>query len=850
MKSPAKSISYVARSATFSISIFVVMLMFSFIGYQIMKMNLLKNAQSFGDNLSRTYSLEQQSNFEFYSVLLSFGVTIVDNSEPQEVEEKMMDFFRQMQNLLGDKTIDPYLVSKDSVVALNPWDGDDTYDFSSAVWYRQAMENPDRVIFTEAYTDAIYHKPVITIARKCGTGAVLAFDIFSENIRFSSNIAGENKEISFFLCDRQGTLLFSEIAREYPQEVVQTYVKSLFERIKKNELAGYATSVVDMDGEQRGVYYYEMPNGWISMLTIPFSLILRDLDSFVWLFCSVVVVLLAGMAMITWRNICNQRSIARSNEAVQALGNRYYAIYRVDYVHERYEIIKCSDSMRSRLAQTGPYADLLQVVCRKLQSGFLQEYLDKFSLESIRSHVAHRIEDFGGDFRLHMGGVCHWVSVRAIHFDSMDSQEVILCFREIEAEKQKQLEEHTLLVNSLNKAVQSDKAKQVFFSNISHEMRTPLNAVINLTKVAKTVVQDPQKSADYLAKIEKSSLHLLQLVNDILEMSRLAQGKVELKLQRLDLRECLEECFSPFKIQADMEGKNFQVSWNIEQSLVMGDPFHMTRIFNNLLSNALKFTNKGDSISVDISQMNQNDYTQYKFVVTDTGIGMSPEFLTKIFEPYSRDPRVSSRPVTGTGLGMPIMKSMVELLNGSVVVSSTPGKGTTFTVILPFRMVHEGESHEPVRQTASPRQGDFLRGRCILIAEDNEINMEVAEELLSARGVSVEKAWSGREALDIFRNSAPFHFDAVLMDMQMPEMNGCQACEGIRALSRPDARVVPIVAVTANAFAEDIAETVRAGMSAHVSKPIDFGKLDALLEKLITDYRSAESTAERAEQGE
>lgn len=410
-------------------------------------------------------------------------------------------------------------------------------------------------------------------------------------------------------------------------------------------------------------------------------------------------------------------------------------------------------------------------------------------------------------------------------------------------------------MNSLNKAVQSDKARQVFFSNISHEMRTPLNAVINLTKVAKTVVQDPQKSADYLAKIEKSSLHLLQLVNDILEMSRLAQGKVELKLQRLDLRECLEECFSPFKIQADMEGKNFQVSWNIEQSLVMGDPFQMTRIFNNLLSNALKFTNKGDSISVDISQVNQNDYTQYKFVVTDTGIGMSPEFLTKIFEPYSRDPRVSSRPVTGTGLGMPIMKSMVELLNGSVVVSSTPGKGTVFTVILPFRMVHEGESLEPVRQAGSPRQTDVLQDRCILIAEDNEINMEVAEELLSARGVRVEKAWSGREALDMFRNSAPFHFDAVLMDMQMPEMNGCQASAGIRALSRPDAGLVPIVAVTANAFAEDIAETVRAGMSAHVSKPIDFVKLDAILEKLITDYRAAveqehAKDAERAEQGE
>ncbi len=291
-----------------------------------------------------------------------------------------------------------------------------------------------------------------------------------------------------------------------------------------------------------------------------------------------------------------------------------------------------------------------------------------------------------------------------------------------------------------------------------------------------------------------------------------------------------------------MEGKSFRTTWNVDHTLVMGDAFRLTRIFNNLLSNALKFTDKGDSISVDVSQVNENEYAQYKIVVSDTGIGMSEEFLSKIFEPYSRDPRVSSRPVTGTGLGMPLMKSMVELLNGSVVVSSTPGKGTTFTLILPFLTVHDAETSAPAAEDENkgknPATEDYLKGKCVLVAEDNEINMEVATELLSMMGLVVEQAENGRKALDTFRNSAPFHFDAVLMDMQMPEMNGCEAGMNIRALPRPDARMVPIVAVTANAFAEDIAETVRAGMSAHVSKPIDFEKLRVLLEKLIRDYRA------------
>ena len=289
-----------------------------------------------------------------------------------------------------------------------------------------------------------------------------------------------------------------------------------------------------------------------------------------------------------------------------------------------------------------------------------------------------------------------------------------------------------------------------------------------------------------------------------------------------------------------MEGKSFRTTWNVDHTLVMGDAFRLTRIFNNLLSNALKFTDRGDSISVDVSQVNQHEYAQYKIVVSDTGIGMSEEFLSKIFEPYSRDPRVSSRPVTGTGLGMPLMKSMVELLNGSVVVSSTPGKGMVFTLILPFLTLHDAETPAPAGENEAPQAADkdYLKGKRVFVAEDNEINLEVATELLSMMGLVVEQAENGRKALDTFRNSAPFHFDAVLMDMQMPEMNGCEAGMSIRALPRPDARIVPIVAVTANAFAEDIAETVRAGMSAHVSKPIDFEKLRVLLEKLIRDYRA------------
>lgn len=835
MKSVYNSLSYLLKRMKFSIAIFMTMLLFSFVGYQIMKINLLKNAQNLGDNLSRIYSLEQQSNLEFYSVLLAFGVNIVDTSSGQEeVAEKMMHFFQHVQNLLGEGTVDPYLARDGRIVALNPWEGDDSYDFHNAVWYRQAEANPGKVIFTDTYIDAIYKKPVITIAGKCASGGVLAFDIFPENFRFANLMLDSDQKSSFFLCDKQGTLLYAQTGNDLSYEVLQHYARKLFDRVKKGELDDYSASIRDMEGHRRGVYYYEMSNGWLSILTIPFRVTLKDLNSFSSLFYSLVFLLFIGTALLTWRNFSSQRRFERTSEAVQVLGNSYDAVYRIDYGQERYEIIREADFIQSRLPATGSYADLMRVICENLETEYLKGYLDSFSISNIRNLVKHHIRDFGGDFRQRFGDASRWMNIRVLFDETVNNREVILCFREIDREKQKQLEEHTLLVNSLNKAVQSDKAKQVFFSNMSHEMRTPLNAIINLAGIAKNSVKDAAKVTQYLEKIEGSSRHLIQLVNDILEISKLTQGKIELNNQRMNIRECLEECLSPFRIQAESEGKDFREDWNISHSLVMGDPFRITQIMNNLLSNALKFTEKGDSVMVDISQVGQNEYVQYKIVVSDTGIGMSEEYLNKIFEPYSRETQAFRR-VSGTGLGMPIVKSIVELLNGSIVVASTLGQGTAFTVILPFLMVKEETSvvSPPEEDGEAPR--GILEGKRLLLVEDNEINMEVAEEILTMNGLVVEKAWNGREALDIFRESAPFHFDAVLMDMQMPEMNGCEACSRIRALPRPDAALVPVIAVTANAFAEDVAETARAGMSAHVSKPIDFSALCTLLEKLIRE---------------
>lgn len=264
----------------------------------------------------------------------------------------------------------------------------------------------------------------------------------------------------------------------------------------------------------------------------------------------------------------------------------------------------------------------------------------------------------------------------------------------------------------------------------------------------------------------------------------------------------------------------------IQTKEVYGDAFRLTQILNNLLSNAVKFTAAGDCIFVTVRELEQKEYTRYQIIVKDTGIGMSKEFLNKIFIPYERETRFGTRHIAGTGLGMPITKNIISQMNGEITVESTLGKGSTFTMTLPFKGVERKESTAKEKQKKIKEklheEEEFLKGKKILLAEDNEINMEIACELLKMYGAEVVKAWNGKEAVELFQQSKEEEFHVILMDVQMPEMDGCAASAAIRRMQRIDAKTIPIIAVTVNAFAEDLSATSAAGMNAHISKPIDF----------------------------
>lgn len=832
------SLRRVLSSMRLSLLAFVMLVCLALFGVLMIRRSLLQNAQETGTALARSYAEETRSNLTVYQTLLSYGTAFLqDRLDQGYTTEALCNsaemYFNRVTGVLGEGVVSPFLLIGDEMFTASgekPSDIDPDYDASTRDWYRMALDADGKVVVTGLYTDVVTDAPVISVVQAFDKGnVVLGFDIFTENFHFQTDPLSLAHADSFFLCDASGALLYARTGLELDNDGLQTYCNELLTKISAGELDGYADHITDLDGNRRGVYYSRMDNGWYSIVTMPYKSVLGDLRPFGSVLGLILAISLLVLAVTVWREKKYHDRIDRADETVHVLGNSYYALYLVDCEAGTYEMIKSAPPVQEKLPPKGNYSALMKIVGEVIEPGAYAEFAQSFSLDSIRRLVHDRIPDFGGDFQRRFGEEYHWVNVRVLYDETLAPQEVVLCFREIGQEKQRQMEERRVLEDALELARRNETAKQSFFSSMSHDMRTPLNAIVGLSELA-AGYDDAPRLKEYLRKINTASRQLLSLINDILDMSRMEQGKVMLNNREFDLRACVEDSLEAFRFQAQAQRKTLDVKMELDDTRLLGDPARINQILNNLLSNAFKFTPEGGTIRLHVTQIDKGDFAKYKIVVADTGIGMSADFLPHLFEPYSREMRFGAKQSIGTGLGMSITKNLVSQMNGELQVESEQGKGTTFTLVLPFAVL---AGQEPKDVSPAP-ESYSLEGRRILLAEDNEVNMEITTELLQMNGAEVTQAWNGREALEQFEKSESFHFDAVLLDMQMPEMDGCEAARRIRALSRPDAPVVPIIAVTANAFAEDIAATAAAGMNAHVSKPIDFGLLCRTLGRLTS----------------
>lgn len=383
----------------------------------------------------------------------------------------------------------------------------------------------------------------------------------------------------------------------------------------------------------------------------------------------------------------------------------------------------------------------------------------------------------------------------------------------------------------LEQAEEASQSKTSFLYQMSHEIRTPMNGIMGMLTLAQEKLDASHPAAQYLTRVEELSGHLLSLINDILDMSRIEAGKVELEEKAFSLRSLGNKLYDMFAKNLEGRGINYEVNFeDMTIDYVIGDELRISQIIINFLSNAVKFTQEGEIIVTFRQMFLQDGNADLMIRVHDTGIGMDPEFINRIFRPFEQEGADTTRKYGGTGLGMAITDQLVKLMNGEIVVKSTPGEGSDFSVFLHLPVAEEPVPAEQIEkentaEEAEPEEIEVFRGRRILMAEDNEINAMVAREILGQMGAGIDVAENGQRAVEMFDEKPENYYDFILMDVQMPVMNGRDAAKAIRRLPRKDAGEILIFALSADAFVEDERKSLESGMNGHYAKPVDFEAL-------------------------
>ena len=380
------------------------------------------------------------------------------------------------------------------------------------------------------------------------------------------------------------------------------------------------------------------------------------------------------------------------------------------------------------------------------------------------------------------------------------------------------------LAETLDMAREANRSKSTFLANMSHDIRTPMNAIIGITALIEHDVDNAAKVKEYAKKIEVSSQHLLGLINDVLDMSKIESGKTTLNFVDFSISEMLRRIEILFRPQTDAKNQTLLITKeHIHHEWLNGDSVRLMQVFNNLMSNAIKYTQEGGKIQffAEECQTNSSVYAKFRFIVKDNGIGMSEEFQDKIFDSFTREENSVINKIQGTGLGMAISKNLIQAMGGTIEVKSEKGKGSCFEVIVDFKIAENKEVYQPEQIEDEKQDETILNGMCFLCAEDNELNAEILKELLDIEGAKCQICENGEKVVEAFEKSQPGEYDMILMDIQMPVMNGYEATKAIRNSKHPMAKTIPIIAMTANAFSEDIQQSFSAGMNAHVSKPVE-----------------------------
>jgi len=978
----------VYRKLTASIVILAVFTIIIIICVTFIRSAIMSNSEKLGRNLVTNYSASEASNLATFESFLTLCTDYVDSFEAQgagmaELKEGLNILMLGLMEMFGEENISIYGKVMDGTEFISY--GLSERDVEGYVARQQnyniaAGEKPGAVHVSPAYIDEASGLPVITLSRKIpSSDSFLAMDI-----RFSG-FEANNVEMdlpnlaSYYLCDENGTLFFYKTPLQHTYEEFQCFMDSLLTRIDLTAGDGALERIIAMDNHERNVYYHTLDNGWVAILTIPETELLAGVDTFNRISTLMILLGFAVVAVIGVRDyrkelqaqklIEERESIARSNRisqsAMASTALAYQAVYYLD-------LQDSSCRMIYPIREDGEPRDYETVMAERFGNGSVPED----SVEEIRKFLSpgHIIRELCDKEHINLkfcqkkaDGEDEWcqITLVASELENGKPQAVTMTIRSIDEMIKSEEKQKELFALAAERAEAANYAKSDFLSKMSHDIRTPMNAIIGMTAIAGAHIDDRDRVADCLSKIKVASRHLLSLINEVLDMSRIESGKVTLTEEDFNLSQLIENLLTMVKplVREHNHELNVKIN-NISHENVFGDSLRIQQVFVNIVGNSVKYTPDGGRIDITIFERptNKKMVGCYEFVFEDNGIGMSEEFVRKIFDPFERADDERALKVQGTGLGMAITKNIVNMMNGDIKVESRLGEGSRFTVTIYLRLQDEeltsmeglarlpvlvvdddedvckstvdilrdigmdsewvtsgreavarvverheagdgffavivdwrmpgmdgvettrairssigsdipvivfssydwteieaearaagvdtfiakplfksrlisvfkelldGDTQEDTEDVLSDIAKMDYSGKRVLLVEDNELNREIAVEILGMTGLRIETAENGRIALDMVAASEDGYYDLVFMDIQMPVMNGYEATRGIRALGRAYTDMLPIIAMTANAFAEDVVMARDVGMNEHIAKPLDMGKLEEVL---------------------
>ena len=525
--------------------------------------------------------------------------------------------------------------------------------------------------------------------------------------------------------------------------------------------------------------------------------------------------------------------VKKTRQALHALGTAYYHISRLNLKTKKIELVKRSREMDMGIKEnTSDWDPQFKIIEDIIAEPFVQKYMEFFDIQTMAARL-HNKESMSSEFKKKDGSWFLSMVVPQSYDKNGNVTSVLFANRDVTDEKLRELKQEEELREAKLKAECANKAKSSFLLNMSHDIRTPMNAIIGYAELASRHLQETDKLGRYLEEIQICGKELLSMLGNVLDLARIENNKVEMEYTVSNVHECFENCVIMFQQQAESKNQTISLTEQIMYPYVYMDEPHLSEVCLNIISNAIKYTNTGGWISCNVVQKSceKEDWCNMIITITDNGIGMSEEFQKRIFETFERERNTTLSHIDGSGIGMGITKKLVELMDGTIEVESKQGEGSTFTVTIPCRKASEDDSL--VKKNSNLCNKNCLNGVRILLVEDNEINTEIATELLTEEGCIVETANDGVVCIDMIEKADADYYKMILMDIQMPVMNGYDATLTIRKMKDTKKARIPIIAMTANAFAEDIQKVLSVGMNAHVAKPVDMNILVPTMLKFL-----------------